>query len=777
MRICRRLLYGGMPLPEGGRGREAAGAARRVHPMEAFMRKAMTVLSLCSLIGVLCWGCGGLLQQGKCILAITLNTDPAFAGAGTREAAVGGARKAIVPTAEWTPSMFTIIGEGPGGAHFEVESASKNAVEHVVPGEWQISAKGFSSGGKEVASGMSMCTLQAGRTTTVGLVLYPLAGMGDLEIAISTNFTPAAGSRLEGELVYCGLPGSLPPVERTARAIDVPAEQPTLSFSQIEAGHYALSLRLIDSDGVVSGGSADSVIIAAGFVTSGTCAIELGAPTAEIGATVFSNEPLPPPLLSVSHRFAASRCPVPLALSRAGIPGGEAIDSRWYLNGVPAGAGIAIGANSGILPDGILVFPQAASAPQVSLLRADLVEEAADSLRVGASSANLLAADATGDAEVGWKAGYDFEAALGDSVYDAGANGTGNGVPYMARAVAASPSGLVAVSGLDEEGAIHAFAAGYGTALQSAAPSGAAALPLETSWIRLWRDRIKINGTVKSADRLAVSPNGRFIAAASSLSSWIALWKLGEHGEYETYHTFQAGTQFSGFDNIKGLCFSPDSAILYAASNKDGSVYSFDMEPASLLPSGRCELLPRLATGESYGLQDIKSTITNTIIVSSSDKSRLCLIENGNMLAPPATWQGTSGGIEPYQPSALAIAPDGDAFYVLCGGNRVLRYDRGESAYALTSTLTLGSDAKDAKYLAAGAGWSGTRPMIAVAGGAAMAIYEPVPEPANTITHICNADIVDKTGIADPSGLCFARGAFFLAGENAACVSVFGGEP
>lgn len=741
------------------------------------MRKTMYVLSMSLLLGVLCWGCGGIQPQGRGTLAIKLNADAAFAGAAARAPGEPGAKKALTPAAAWTPSAFAIVGEGPGGASFEVESVSENAEVRIVPGEWRISAKGFAAGRIEVAAGGTTCTLQAGRTTAVSLVLYPLAGVGNLEITVSTNFAPAAGSRLAGELVYCGLPGSLPPAERTTRAIDAPFEQPTISFAGIEAGHYSLCLRLLDSEGVVSGGSADSVVVAAGFTTSGGCAIELGMPTAEVSAELFPDEPLPPPLLSASHRFAASKCPVPLAISRASVQGGEAIDARWYLNGAPAGPAIAVADGSGILPEGLVAFPQAATPPQVSLMRADLVEEGSVSLRAGSASTALLAAEAPGDAEVGWRAAYDCGAATGESLFDAGANNAGKGVSYMAKAVAASPSGLVAISGLDEDGAIHVFAAAYGAPLQSASPSGAVVLPLDASWIRLWRDRIRIDGTVKSADKLAISPNGRFIAAASTLSTWIAVWELGDHGAPENFKSFQASAAgFANFGNIKGLRFSPDSTRLYAASNKDGTVYAFNVGSEILSVESSCLAWTRVDQ-ESYDFQDLEATISNAVVIVSDEKSRIVIFPEGEHLAAPMIIQGAYNVSEPYHPSALAIAPDGDAFYALCGGNRILRYDRGESGYALTSALALSSEAKNAKYLAAGAGWAGSRPMIAVAGGSAMVIYEPRPAPGSCIAHICVPDAADAMGIASPSGLCFARGAFFLSSETAKCVSVFGGEP
>lgn len=741
------------------------------------MRKTMSLSSLCLLIGVLCWGCGGIQPQGRGILAIKLNTDPTFAAA-ARDRDGRGSKKAITPVAGWSPATFSIVGEGPGGATFTVEGASRNAEARIVPGEWRISAKGFAAGGIEVAAGEATCTLQPGRTTSVSLVLYPLAGVGNLEITVSMNFAPAAGARLAGELVYSGLPGSQPPAVRTTRHIDAPFDQPAISFARIEAGHYALSLRLLDSDGVVSGGSADSVVVAAGFTTSGTCSIELGMPTAEVSAALFPDEPLAPALLSVDHRFAASKCPVPLAISRAAVQGGEAIDAQWYMNGVPAGEAIAVASGSGILPEGLAAFPQPASPPRVSLVRADLVEESSVSLRTGSASATLIAVDAPGDAEVGWRASYDYEAAAGDSKYAAGTYGVGKAVPYLARTVAASPSGLVAVSGLDEEGAIHAFAAGYGAPLQAAAPSGALALPLDTSWVRLWRDRIKDGSDYKSPDRLAISPDGRFIAAASASSSWIALYSLGERGSWNPLAMLKASSPgMDGFGYVKGLCFSPDSSRLYAASSGNGTVYSFRVGTGAFSLASAFKLWERASAGESYDLQDIAVTVSGAILVTSSARSRLSILEDKDDQITAVLLQGAPGGIEPYQPSALAKAPDGDAFHVLCGGNRVLRYDRGASGYALSFTLALGAEAREAKYLAAGSGWAGSRPMIAVAGGSAMVIYEPKPEPQAAIVHVCAPDAGDSLGIASPSGLCFARGAFFLSSENAKCVSVFGGEP
>ena len=421
---------------------------------------------------------------------------------------------------------------------------------------------------------------------------------------------------------------------------------------------------------------------------------------------------------------------------------------------------------------------EAADPPQVSLLRADLVEEGAVSLRAGSASTALFTAEAPGDAEVGWRAGYACGAATGESIYGAGAYGAGKAVSYMARAVAASPSGLVAVSGLDEEGAIHAFAAGYGAPLQAASPSGALVLPLDASWIRLWRDRIKDGSEYKSPDKLAISPDGRFIAAASTSSSWIALYGLGERGSWNPLAMVKASSSgMEGFGYVKGLCFSPDSTRLYAASNGNGTVYSFTVGPGVFSLAAAFKLWERAVAGESYDLQDLAVTASGAILVTSSARSRLSILADNDDQITAVLYQGAAGGIEPYQPSALAIAPDGDAFYALCGGNRVLRYDRGEGGYALTSTLALGPEAKDAKYLAAGAGWAGSRPMIAVAGGAAMAIYEPRPAPGCCIAHICAPDAGDTMGIASPSGLCFARGAFFLSSEAAKCVSVFGGEP
>lgn len=742
------------------------------------MRKNLSFLSLCVVIGLFCWGCNGFQPQKAGILSIKMNIDPAFSHAATPGSGLTETRKAMTPEADWAPSTFTITGEGPGGATFSIESVSKNSEARLVPGEWRISAKGYAPGGTEVVAGEASCTLQPGRTTAVSLVLRPLAGIGDLQIAITTNFAPAAGARLAGELVYRGLPGGASLEEGSTRLIDMSAEEAAVAFTGIEAGHYSLSLRLLDADGIVSGGAADSVIVVAGFTTSGTCPIELGTPTAEVSATLFPVTPLPPPLLSVSHRFPASRCPVPLALSRAASERGERIDAQWFLNGAAMGAPIAITAHGGILPEGILAFPQCSDSPEVSLIRADLVEASTTSLRTGSARTSLIAVDAGGDAEVGWRASYAWDAAIGDCLHEMGVNGTGKGAAYKARTVAASPSGLVAISGLDEDCALHVFAAGYGASLQNAAPSGVSVLPLDTSWIRLWRDKIKIDGSFKSADKLAVSRDGRLIAAASTASTWVAVYELDERGALRASHSLKpSDAGMAGFGNVKGLCFSPDSTRLYAASNKDGTAYAFNVGSGDFSLRTSCALWNRLSDSESFDLQDLQVTDTGAIVVTSSERSRLAILEDGASLSLLSLLQGTSSGTEPYHPSAIAIPPDGDAFLVLCGGNRVLRYDRDESGYALTSTFTLSPEARDAKYLAAGAGWAGSRPMFAVAGGGVLAIYEPRQGGESAVAHVCLPEADASTGISVPSGLCFARGAFFLSSEEAACVSVFGGEP
>lgn len=743
------------------------------------MKKTISrILFFISTLTLAC-ACVGFQNNRLGTLAATLRFEAGLATSksATQEGAHG---KAIKPSESWAPSRFSISGTGPGGAEFSLDSTNPSVETKLVPGEWSIEVHGYSSDGKEVAAGTVQCLLQPGRTTIATITLYPLEGIGNLTLTVAKNLELPAGGRIKGSLTYKGLPGRPAPTAPTVIPIDVPAEQTIIPFEGIPAGHYTIALQLVASDGVVSGGCAETVVVMAGFDISGTCTIEMGMPESSFNTTLFPNSPLSPPLMSVSHVFSEEHSAIPLAIPSYKAGEGEEIERRWYLNGEEVGEAVKLTGNIGILPEGTLAFPQAPLPYMVSLLRADLVETSKTTFQTGSASVILDLGYGNDFGSVGWRAGYNYTSATSPSLYGTVSpysDGTGNS--YTAKAIAASPSGLVVISGMDEEYALHAFAAGYGADLDPLTAGGASVLSLDSSWLRLWRDKIKIGSSFKNADKLAVSDDGRFIAAASSSSNWLRLTQLGPNGRLIRSFslTSVAGGSLENFQNLRAFCFSADSRKLYVAANTGGTIYAFDVGDSGIAISSVLPLWKSTET-ESLSLQDLKVTASGAIIVSANDASRIYVLSDSGGLAQETILQGSSSGTNPYKPSSLAVSVDGDGFYALCNEKDIVSFSRTDalSPYSEVSTFALPDEAEGTAYIVAGKPLAGTGEMIFAAGGNNVEFFDVGSDRAIIASRPLYSEAGNPSGIPTANGICFARGAFFLSGGTSGIVSVFGQE-
>ncbi len=714
--------------------------------------------------------CTGLQNNRLGTLAVKLRFDAGWIGSKALFQAKSGGAKSIIPSEDWSPARFAISGTGPGGSVVSLESDDMNIETKLVPGDWEIAVKAFSAANKEVAAGTLTCLLQPGRTTAANIVLYPLEGTGNLSITIASNIEIPAGGRITGNLAYKGLPGHPAPSEPTTLAIDIPSEQTSVSFEALQSGHYSISLRLLASDGVVSGGCADTVMVMSGFLSEGTCLIEMGMPVADLTATLYPSSPLTPPLLSAEHTFSRTHGYMPLGVPLHVPEAGDVIARKWYVNGEVAGEAVRLTGNRGILPEGTYAFPQGIPLSPLSLVRADIVEESRSTFRAGSASVTLGAGEAVDCGSFGWRSSYDYAAALSPSLHqNTAANNGGSGSLYAAKAIAASPSGLVAVSGMDGEGALHAFAAGYGAELDPAVAGAGKTLSIDASWVRLWREKIKVANVVKTADRLAVSNDGRFIASASSQSNWIHLCSLDSNG------AFLAAFTATAEGDLKALCFSPDGGRLYAAANSTKKIYAFNINETGISPAWITQLT---SGGETLSLQDMTITSSGSIIVTAKDASRIYVLSNEGSLNAEMTIQGASGGTDPYHPGALAISSRGDSFYVLCDEEKIIHFSRADSLspYAPATSFILPAEAEGSCFIAAGTRSGETAEIVAAAGGANIEFFEI----GGDGTLLDGYPLLSAPGV--PAGtqmsdmLCFARGAFLLTGGTSGVVSVFGAD-
>ena len=717
--------------------------------------------------------CAGIQNSRMGTLALNLQCDPIFAS--SRAIANGGAKPAsIAPSEDWSPSRFMISGTGPGGAELSLDSSDTAIERKLAPGEWTIAIRAFSAGDKEVASGSSICLLQPGRTTSAKIVLFPVEGSGDLSLAIEKNLEVPAGGRIAGSLSYKGLPGKPAPQGSTALPIDIPAEQATLAFESLAAGHYSINLKLSSSDGIVSGGCVETILVVAGFMTSGSCTIEMGMPVVDLSAVLYPASALPAPIVSVEHSFSENVQPLPLAISRYQPEAGETMLRRWYSNGEESGPGVEIVGNSGLLPAGTFAYPRATGPSPVSVLRADFVEESQQSFRSGSASVTLDAGRACEDSGFSWRASYNYAAAMGPSLGETtGAFTNGTGSASAVKAVATSPSGLIAISGFDEEGALHAFAAGYGAELDPIASPGAACLSIDASWIRLWRNKMRVNNDYKNADRLAVSNDGRIVAASNSVSNWIWLARLDEGGLFlETFVAMPGNGAPADMDSIRGLCFSADGGKLYAAANANKSIYTFVVDGSGLHFTASCGLNPPTT---SPMLQDIEVTRSGSIVVSVKEASSIYVLDEGSELLLTSTIAGDSA-CGPYHPTSIAVSEEGDAFYVLCDEDEILCFSRTDpsSPYTQSSSFSLPYGVDGAKCIAAGPSPEGGGEILAVAGGDSLAFFDMAADRMPLNTAVFSASSCAQACIADANTLGYTRGAFILGGGTSGVISVFG---
>ena len=742
-------------------------------------RTILRVICFISAVSLVC-ACAGFQDNRLGTLAAKLKLDtsltPSKSTMRSGESGHESADRVIRPSESWAPVRFAISGIGPGGAEFSEDGSEAGIETKLAPGEWAITVQAFSADGKEVAAGTAQCMLQPGRTTAITITLYPIEGTGDISLTIAKNFELPAGARITGSLAHKGLPGHPAPSSPTIFPVDIPAEQTSLSFMGVPAGHYALVLTLVASDGVTSGGCAQTIMVVAGFQTAGSCTIEMGMPMNYITTELYPNSPLPPPLISVEHAFSDTRKAVPIAIPSYKPSPDEMMDRKWYANGEEAGNAARLIGNRGLLPEGTLAFPQSPLPYQVSLIRADLVEISNTSFRSGSAGVILKAGSANDSGNWGWRASYDYSAALCPSLYEIVepyAPGTGNS--YSARAVAAAPSGLIIVSGLDDDGALHAFAAGYGAEIDPTSAGGAAALSIDASWIRLWRDRIRINGSFRTADRLAVSEDSHFVAAASSASNWLRLSVLDEDGR--PLRSFPLSNISPSFENLKGLDFSPDGRRLYVAADSSDSIFAFDVSEDAIALSDTFPLT-KTEAAEDLSLQDLKVTSSGAIIVTAKEASRIYVLSDNAELAERAIIQGTSGGTAPYKPTSLSISKDGDAFYALCNGETIVCYSRTDvsSLYAQISSFTLPPEADDTDFIIAGKSRDGMNEALFTAGVGNVEFFEIDGNRNVAASYPIATEAWDLAGAATCEGLCFTRGAFIVAGGSSGIVSVFGAE-
>lgn len=747
----------------------AAGIGRAGGAGPGMAAGVVFIGTLAAMLAIAMLSCAPLQQGSTGTLSLRFSVHESIVKtAGTAESRdIAGART-FMPAESAIPSRYMVTGTGPGMSVLSLEVEAGMARAMLIPGDWNLIVTGYSAEGKEVGTGNCTVTIRPGQVTNNEVTVFPIEGTGDLSITIMKNFQLPAGFTYTGKVVYKGLPGRPDAPAQADQVFDIPAEESSRFFGGIRSGYYTISISLKQADGTIVGGCVETAFVMAGTTTSGTCQVIMGAPELNLEPVLFPSEPLEAPLMSADLMISTEAEPIPLAVPPEGSQAGVQASTRWYANGTDQGEGYDLANACGFIPQGTVVYPFTGIGNGVRFFRADCIalDEATGRSSNGIGWIDIRDGPTGGGALV-WKATYDYMAIMGSSLTGPNTgNDTGTCEAYPVKALASSGSGLLAISGLDGEAAIHLFAVAYGAEAVSPDGSDRRILPAETPWMRLWRDRIQVGGDYKTADRLAISDDGSYIAAASSASGWLKIYALGPDGGIsDSWEFTESGLGLTGhFSYLKALSFSPDSQTLYVLSSSTEGVHRFDLssgEPVYV----SSQLVPRDGA-QTLSFQDMTVMPSGTVVVSSKDLSKLYFFDYTDGVWTYTTIEGSTGGLTPYHPAKLVKSARGDSFYVLCNGTSIARFSRTSATepYARAGSFTLDAALSGSSLMTGGVsisqgaglseslcvGAPGKLGCVVFTDGVPGATYSLLPDPG------------DRAGIATAACIEFAKGVLVL---------------
>ena len=738
------------------------------------------------LLALLFVGCSVFQKSGNSKLSFKLQLEPSLARATQpnvskmlqRETSSNGS-KSIMPSNEWRIAKYTIDGLHSDGSTITLTSTTTSVSADLKPGDWTFTVKAFTAAGQELASAVQEANLQPNRSATISVTLLPLQGQGSLELTVTSNYALSSSELITGYLKYMGLPGYPKPTSPPSIPIILPYGQSVFTSSSLDAGYYELGLSIRDSSGVEAVGLADVVLVLTGMQTKGACKIEAGDTSISFSPQAIDLSPLSAPTISVRHMLSYDARIASLAIPPSGNEFAN-LETSWYMNGSNLGSNFTK-LDPGRFPSNTLFFPAVTEAPGLSQVRIDLIARSADTGRTTSAYTLLDFIEGPQGKWSTWFASYDYRAAMGQSVFRRGVEGnTGTGTKTAIRGLACSQEGLVVVTGMDYDSAIHTFASPSGVRIGN--PNyGTLMIPPNGSWVRLWRDQFKVDGGTKNADVVVVSKDGLHIAATQtgSTTGWLRIYDLDPSGEIvSTFTTSPASGGPSNLRELKALRFSDNGTKLYAVSGQSKSLFAFANDGSGW--SLRSTLALTDIGSSSQNVRALEVTPSGNIVISSAETSKLFVFkedESGNLSLDHTIVPNTSGYILK-APSALAISSYYDGFYVLNDGKEVLLYTRSEpsKAYTLHMGIPLEPSVANADSISAldlmdGYGTES----LCVVGGTDVGLYN-INTYSSTLadSDLIHPDARNLTGLANADTDCCDGKSFIIGGGSSGVVSVIG---
>ena len=176
---------------------------------------------------------------------------------------VGGlSSQTILPDADTQPVGYRLIGTGPDGDSFEVDTADGSAtVTDLTPGTWSVDAVGTNGAGFPVADGTASVSLEAGTQTPVAIPVTVVDGTGTLELSTTWNDEHTVSPSVQAIMVDA---------DGYETTLSVPVSSPgaaSTTVPGVPTGYHRLTLQLLDGGEVIAG-AGESVRIMADATTT-----------------------------------------------------------------------------------------------------------------------------------------------------------------------------------------------------------------------------------------------------------------------------------------------------------------------------------------------------------------------------------------------------------------------------------------------------------------------------------------------------------------------------
>ena len=292
---------------------------RRLHVVHfPIVRKSLALPALALLALALALSCASPVAQGDAAQA-----GPAGTGSLSISVGQAAAKALLLPSIDLTPTVYDISGSGPGGKYFTQSVSSGTAqVPGLSAGAWTVTVSVKNAALQGIGQGSGSVTVQSGATASLAVAVAPLSGNGTVSLTVL----------LPSGLVAPTISATLAPATGTAIPLSftLGTLKETCVNTTIPSGYYTLSLKLLESGGLLASTVNALRVVSAATTTASIDLSAVVAPTSPVNVTITQsmNSPITLTLAGGSASLAQGSA---MTLTATASPAGGIFS--WYLDG------------------------------------------------------------------------------------------------------------------------------------------------------------------------------------------------------------------------------------------------------------------------------------------------------------------------------------------------------------------------------------------------------------------------------------------------------------